>query len=343
MEVRELNADILCKSDIRIKSSLIICTYKRPETLLRQIKALAALDDLPEEVLIVDGSQNNESFTLIKEYVEMNPLVTNFIYIFGPTGLTIQRNAGIDIARGEILHFLDDDCIPEKGYFTAVETIFNTKHDVGGITGNILNESEVRPGIKYKIRLFLGIYKKKYMPGMYYCNGSSVPKGVRGKQLEDVEVDAVSGASMSFKKEILNKAGDFCEFFSGYSQGEDLEVSLRVRRLSKIIQSYDAKCNHYQEAASRPDLYKKGFMEIYNRYYIWHFNVNSKTIKCKMQFWGDVIFLHIFAVILWIRSGFELKYILYFKGYFKGSLKSINARFVEESKRTLSYKIKLNV
>jgi GT2 family glycosyltransferase len=306
---------------------------------LKLIQSLASLKELPREIIIVDGSNDLLSYELIKDFINTCDLDTNFLYVFGPTGLTIQRNAGIDIAKGDIIHFLDDDCIPEQGYFREIENIFENKSNVGAVTGNIVNEYDFKPGIKYKIRCLLGIYKKNYIPGIYYCNGSSVPKGTRGIPYNDEEVDIVSGASMSFRKSVLNTVGDFSEFFSGYSQGEDLEASLRVRRISKVIQSYQAKCNHYHESSSRPDLFKKGFMEIYNRYYIWHFNVKKKTLSCKFQFWGDIIFLHFYALIFWFKSGFKPNYLAYFKGYFHGLVATAKPSFDTEVKRTIFFSL----
>jgi GT2 family glycosyltransferase len=306
-----------------IHSTLIICTFNRPNTLLNNLKVLTSLVDLPKEILIVDGSINKDTFILVKEYLSKHIINANLYYVYGPTGLTKQRNAGIAIAKGKVIHFLDDDCYPEKDYFKSIESLFEKQKDVGAITGNILNEFNIKPGFKYKLRCLLGIFRKNYKTGIYYCNGSSVPKGVNGPIFNDFEVDILSGASMSFRKDILLKAGLFSNFFSGYSQGEDLEASLRVGKLAKIIQSHEAMCNHYQEPSSRPNLYKKGFMEVYNRHYIWSMNVKIKRCTCKLQFWGDILFLHFFAIILFFFKGFNISYLSYFAGLFKGVLFSI--------------------
>jgi GT2 family glycosyltransferase len=186
------------------------------------------------------------------------------------------------------------------------------------------------------------LYPANGIPGIYYCNGSSVPKGLISPPKINIDLDIVSGASMSFRKSILNEVGGFSPFFNGYGQGEDLEISLRVKRISKIVLLSNAKCNHYHTPSSRPNLSKKGFMEVFNRYYIWHFNVPNKKFKCRIQFWGDIFLLKIYALSLYIKSGFKLIYLQYFIGYWKGTVTCFRSRLLSEIKRDLFYSIDRN-
>lgn len=323
-----------------IRTSLIICTYNRPGALLKLFEHLKNSDDLPDEILIIDGTQDNSSFDKLTPLLNGYDFKRDIIYVFAPTGLVIQRNAGIDISRGEILHFIDDDCLPEKSYFSEIEYLFKQNSDIGGVTGNIVNEQAAPLSLKYKIRCYLGIYSRKSIPGIFYCNGSSVPKAVLGDTLnENLDVDIASGAAMSFRKDILNQAGDFSEFFVDYLQGEEGDASLRVRRFARIVICAKAKCFHYGEPSSRPKLFKRGFMEIYNRYYLWKLYVPHPKLKCKLQFWGDVIFLHFYAIGLFVSSGFKIMYLHYLMGFIKGTLKSILTGRVIEVKRTMSFRL----
>jgi len=325
-----------------IVSSLIICTYKRPSALAKIIHHLEKIPDIPDEILIVDGSQDKESYNTLAPIISKGLLKCNIIYLFAPTGLTIQRNAGIDISKGEIVHFLDDDCLPEPNYFKEIEAVFRENPNVAGVTGAILNEMGIAVSRKYKFRRFLGFFPRDGVPGRYYCNGSSVPKLIKGANFtENYEVDIASGASMSFRRSIIDEVGGFSEFFKGYSQGEDLEFSLRVRRISKIIMCRSAECNHYQAISSRPDPYKKGFMEIFNRYYIWRLHIRKRPLKCRYQFWGDVMFINIYALVLYLKSGLNSKSYNYFRGVLSGTVKSICSFNPVEVRRTTLFSIDL--
>jgi GT2 family glycosyltransferase len=327
------------EDEFEVLSTLIICTYNRPKTLFENLKILVEMQDLPKEIIIVDGSTNMDTLFLVKSFLAKINFSSNLYYVLSPPGLTLQRNAGISISNGKYLHFLDDDCYPEENYFKKIEELFINQPELGAVTGNIVNEFLLKPGLKYELRCKFGIYKRFYKTGIYYCNGSSVPKGVSGPIFKDEEVDIVSGASMSFDKVILEKAGNFSLFFSGYSQGEDLEVSLRVRRIAKIILSFEARCNHIQEPSSRPDLFKKGTMEVYNKYYIWDININPKFLSCRIQFWGDVLFLHVYTILLFFKSGFKLNYIYYFIGLLNGALLSLMKKKIGNNGNTYLYKI----
>ncbi len=343
MYLKELNYKILYNptQDVPILSSLIICTYKRSLEIVKLIKHLVTLNDLPSEILIIDGSNDTDTLKELDNFFlhNENKINSKIIYIIAPTGLTIQRNAGIDISKGEIIHFLDDDCFPEQDYFYEIEKLFDSDNKIGGVTANILNERSSKLSLKNKIRFWIGIYSKKHTPGIYYCNGSSIPPETKAILTEDYEVNILSGACMSFRKKTLNEAGDFSEFFSGYAQGEDLEASLRVNKISKLMIAHKAKCNHYHVNVSRPNLFKKGYMEVYNKYYIWKNNTPNKKIICYVQFWGDVLFLYFYSLMLFLKSGFNLKYIKYFKGFLKGTYDALTKKAVEKP-RTVRFILK---
>lgn len=327
----------------KVRSSLIICTYKRPDTLLKLFQNLRELPDLPDEILIIDGSQDRISYDALSPLLGEYDFKRDVIYVFAPTGLTIQRNVGLDIARGDILHYIDDDCIPESTYFSEIEHLFDEFPQVGGVTGNIVNEAAMPLSLKYKIRCLLGIYSKKSIPGKYYGNGSSVPKSVLGAGLKDnYEIDIASGAAMSFRKQILETAGGFSEFFSGYSQGEDVEVSLRVRKHAKILICASAKCYHYNEQSARPIMLRKGYMEVFNRHYIWKHQtiVQIKWID-TIRFWADVVFINTgFALFYFLKTGFKITYAQYFFGYLKGIFKAVLAYKKFGNNRTCFFELK---
>jgi len=97
--------------------SVVIPTYKRPDDLricLNSLSKEVQLDAPTYEIIVSDDSNSDSSRILIEE---------NFPNVhwgegkkIGPAG---NRNAGVAIARGEWIVFLDDDCIAQKGYLAA--------------------------------------------------------------------------------------------------------------------------------------------------------------------------------------------------------------------------------
>ena len=50
-----------------MKFSLIICTYMRPEPLLKLLQSVQAQNLYPDEILIIDGSTNNKTEIVLNE------------------------------------------------------------------------------------------------------------------------------------------------------------------------------------------------------------------------------------------------------------------------------------
>ena len=97
------------------------------------LTALAALPDPPEEVVIVDGSPHAPHGCGGLRVGRRPPaLPFDLVYARAPRGLTRQRNAGIDLCAGRYVFFLDDDALPEPGYFNAIRRAFEAARELGG-------------------------------------------------------------------------------------------------------------------------------------------------------------------------------------------------------------------
>jgi len=79
-----------------MKFSLIICTYMRPQPLLQLLQSVKEQTQYPGEILIVDGSVNLETKTMLEQHPFQN--LNYFLVTEEERGLTKQRNFGI--ARG---------------------------------------------------------------------------------------------------------------------------------------------------------------------------------------------------------------------------------------------------
>ena len=100
-----------------MKFSLIICTYQRPQALLKLLQSVALQSLYPHEIWIIDGSLNDKTENILKQ----NPFKNLKYYIVSPQqrGLTKQRNIGISKVdeNSEVVCFLDDDTELKPNYF----------------------------------------------------------------------------------------------------------------------------------------------------------------------------------------------------------------------------------
>lgn len=94
-----------------LKLSVVISTYNRREALLSQCLPAILHQDLPanqyEVIVIVDGSTDDTGLALR----ELRPACALRILEQPNSGLSRARNTGIQMARGELVLFIDDDIV----------------------------------------------------------------------------------------------------------------------------------------------------------------------------------------------------------------------------------------
>lgn len=95
--------------------SVVIPHLNQPEMLARGLAALMAGRRLPDEVIVVD----NGSQMLPEAICAAHPAV-RLLHEAEP-GPGPARNRGVAAARGEILAFIDADCIADAGWLAAAE------------------------------------------------------------------------------------------------------------------------------------------------------------------------------------------------------------------------------
>ncbi len=266
--------------------SLVIPTFERPAAVTTLLDALLPLEDTPSDVVIVDGSRGRATADALEVWVAAHAPRFDVSYVRSPAGLTLQRNVGLDASTGAFVYYLDDDCIPFPGYFQAIRDVFanDTAGSVGAVAGAIVNNMGGTLAWRWRIRFALGL-ARRVEPGSYLASGVSVPittvPGFSGTR----RVQVVPGCAMSYRREALERHR-FSLYFSGYSQSEDLEMSLRLGREWTLLWCGDAHVSHNHAPQGRPDAARKGRMEVRNRYFIWKRYVTPGIVDA-VKFWLD--------------------------------------------------------
>jgi GT2 family glycosyltransferase len=110
-----------------LQISVVIPTCRRPALLAQCLDALLEQDMAPEryEIIIVDDAHCQETKRLVesqaKAHAQKQPVIR---YLPGacahrPAGPAAARNLGWRAARGSIIAFTDDDCIPSRRWLSA--------------------------------------------------------------------------------------------------------------------------------------------------------------------------------------------------------------------------------
>lgn len=266
--------------------ALIICTYKRPKPLVNLLQSVAKQTLYPNEILIIDGSEDNETQKIIAENNFKNLIY--FKVDAQNRGLTKQRNFGISKLNNdvEIVCFLDDDVILENNYFEKLlETyvLFPNALAVGGYITNEIKwfqqKQAKNPNLycidgycrkessRFRLRkkLRLGSNEKPgFLPN--FSHGRSVSYLPPTNKI--YEVEHFMGGVSSYKREVFLKH-QFSTYFDGYGLYEDADFCLRLAKMGKLYVNTAAQLAHYHHPDGRPNQYNYGKMVLRNGWYIW--------------------------------------------------------------------------
>jgi glycosyltransferase involved in cell wall biosynthesis len=117
--------------------SLIVCTVDRTTPLERLLRSLAVQTDRNFEVVLVDQNQDDRLQALIESFGRVMPIV----HVKAARGLSLARNKGLSVARGELIAFPDDDCHYPNSLIERVRKRFASASDVDILTGRTTDTS----------------------------------------------------------------------------------------------------------------------------------------------------------------------------------------------------------
>lgn len=253
-----------------MKASIIICTKNRSDSLARLFDTIELQTLAPDELVVVDASDNDETSRLI----DKRKVIFSFPvkYIKTEPGLTRQRNVGVRESRGDTVIFLDDDITLEPSFIQIASDSFKEYADknVYGMTFKITNafaEPKIVPRILKKI--FFLTSKKK---------GKMKLSGFPELCITDVVsfVEVLGGAAMAYRREVFSDF-QFDEKLTGYCYMEDIDFSSRVGRKFKLLYQPMARCAHYPTTFKEVDTKELRKMLVVNHWYLFMKN-SPKTV-----------------------------------------------------------------
>ena len=107
-----------------IAASVVVPTFNRPDLLERCLEALVRQDVDPRtyEIVVADDAASTETQRQVEAWVKQcaptGPEI-RYLPVRQTQGPAAARNAGWRSARGRVIAFTDDDCLPEPGWLRA--------------------------------------------------------------------------------------------------------------------------------------------------------------------------------------------------------------------------------
>jgi GT2 family glycosyltransferase len=259
--------------------SVVLCTCHRPESVGRFLKSISTQTRRPDELLIVDASFDRRTEEIVST-LAVGCRMTYWRVADPLRGLTRQRNFALRRVACDLVAFFDDDVVLDRPCLEQLERAHRALDDFVGI--GCFAEAHSPPTRLWRCRRALGMVPD-LRPGSYTTGGMSVPWRFHPPTDRIVEGDWLPGCAMMLKTEAARSVL-FDEALTGYAQGEDLEFSLRMRRLGRLAIAGTAGCRHLHEPAGRPDAFRLGQMEIWNRHRIWQRAHDAPSFRARWCF-----------------------------------------------------------
>jgi glycosyltransferase involved in cell wall biosynthesis len=211
--------------------SVVVPTKNRPAEIARMLRSLRAQRTPPLEVIVIDQSTPRydlEGFQGLQH-----------IHAPGLSGLTAARNAGVALARGDVVLFFDDDVELDTDCVRFISEAFMRRPDVIGAQCNIHNPWDDDP------------------PGLHHVAAYIFERGffnpreqrVRGKRVPRL----IDGLASAYRRDLF-KSEQFDEQLPGYGLAEDWDFTKRASSYGRLIVVEEARVRHLPSPNNRYDV-----------------------------------------------------------------------------------------
>jgi len=266
--------------------TVVTPTFRRPQEVAGLFENLSSQRLLPVELILVDGSPEDETEEIVESLAGSLPFPVRYIRHGG--GTAIQRNVGIDQARGTFVALVDDDIRLEPDFLSNIIDCFKMDADgrVGGILGYRTNQ-RVDPNVQTRWLWYRRLkFFDTYEPGRYnFTSGYPININLQEPFSGVREVDFITSGCAVWRREAFDEGLRFDLFFSDYGMLEDAHMALRAGRRWKLWQCGDARCVHLHSPRGRQPRRRIGFKSVVNYYYVFNDMAGPLTWRHKLRFW----------------------------------------------------------
>ena len=209
--------------------SIIVPTYNRKDELEDLLPSLRQQEcSCSFEIIVVDDDSTDGTCELLKNLAEDWKGRLRFLKQ-NRAGPGAARNLGIVHARGDILAFVDSDCIAPRGWLNKLTSVF-ANPQVGAAGG-----PELAPTDDCLLRRC-----QSYMMTAFLTTG-----GLRGRKGTKLGIYYPRGFNMAVRKHVVEAVGGVPNRF----HGEDILLSLKVKQMGYTLEfAPDAAIYHHRRA-----------------------------------------------------------------------------------------------
>jgi glycosyltransferase involved in cell wall biosynthesis len=189
--------------------SIVIPMYNSEKTIINTLEALQTQKNKNYEIIVVDDGSTDSSFESVESFKKKNDLPIKLINQEN-AGPAKARNYGVEHSKGDIIIFLDSDCIPPDNW--VEEMVKPLKGKIVGCNCGYMvknEESLIARYVDYEI-------------------------AKRHEKLVGKSIDTTGTYSASFLKSAFIEAGGFDTNYKTAS-GEDFDFAFNIKKLGYDI------------------------------------------------------------------------------------------------------------
>lgn len=257
--------------------TVVIITRNRSEFLDRCLSSIVNQVVSPQKVVVVDNGSTDQTWLTISKYRKIFPIRT---IRETHVGIPYARNTGIKIAKGDIVAFLDDDCIADPQWILSIEKFFRQYRQAVGVIGNTLVANN-----RFIPALVEFAYNRRWI--LTHVNNPNTISNI----LSGVVVDFKNAAfRLKFIKQFLFSTQ---APFGDAGSNEDAELGFRIYQKNKsVFYSPTIKASHFYSSTLSRLLWRNlwgGFSDklLQLRDGV---DLNSEGFRPKTQVWISMCF-----------------------------------------------------
>jgi len=211
---------------VDVTTTVVVPTFNRAALLERLLAALGNCASISRhEVIVIDDGSTDGTAEVVRRFKSVRYAHQS------NAGAAAARNFGLREASGDIVAFIDDDCVPDERWLEDLEAAWARDPDAGGIGGTI------RPLVDSRLARFVQL------------------EGLIDHGWDGGAIRALVTANASFRRALLENLGGFDESFPG-AAGEDTDLSFRMRAAGhRLVVVQGATVYHDHRTGLRPLLH----------------------------------------------------------------------------------------
>lgn len=120
-----------------VSVSVVVPIYNAMRTLPSHLAAIARLNPMPLEILLVDNGSTDGTLAVLYDFARDQRSFGVKVLEEPRRGAAAARNSGFQAAKGDVIAFIDSDCAPEPTWLSHIGEPFRDPR-VGAVAGRVV-------------------------------------------------------------------------------------------------------------------------------------------------------------------------------------------------------------